>query len=173
MTRSSSTSTRWCFTVNNPSTEEVQGVKRMVQVPECLIATVGLERGAQGTPHLQGFAVFLHEVTRSAMEEALGGRTHLEKMRGRVAQNRAYCRKEGNVIAEKGADDEKTKPMRKKAMWSGVLLAAKTMEPDEFQEHYPEHWMLRRAAVERLMIEAQVKKATIWEGNLQSKKVWL
>jgi hypothetical protein len=47
-------------------------------VEECLLATVGLEAGAQGTPLLQGFLVFITEVTRVALEQALGARADLE-----------------------------------------------------------------------------------------------
>jgi hypothetical protein len=46
-----------------------------------------------------------------------------------------------------------------------VLEAAKTMNPAEFQVQHPEHWMIRRAGVERIMIEAQVTRKTIWKRN--------
>jgi hypothetical protein len=146
--------------VSHPSEEEVEEVvKRIVQVPEYLIATLRLEQGAEGTPHLQGFAVFLHEMSRRTMERTLGGRAHLEMMKGRVAQNSAYCQKEGSVIAEKGAEETKTRTASRAEMWAEVLEGAKTMTPEEFQGGPPEQWMIRKNPVERMMIEAMMKRS--------------
>jgi hypothetical protein len=89
-------STRWVLTINNYTLEEEALVVAAVQLPECILATVGREVGAEGTPHLQGFLVFIAPVTRTALEAALGGRAYLQKMHGSVRQNQSYV---GNLTA--------------------------------------------------------------------------
>jgi hypothetical protein len=66
--------------------------------PEVVAMTVGREIGEQDIPHLQGFVTFIGDVTRVALEEILGGRAHLEVMRGSVRQNQIYCRKQGDLL---------------------------------------------------------------------------
>jgi hypothetical protein len=170
-----SSSTRWCFTVNHPTDEDEEAVKNMVNRDECLQATVGREVGESGTPHLQGFAVFIGEVQRATLERMLGGRAHLEVMRGTVRQNQTYCRKQGNLMIEKGGEGrpKNEEKKSKREMWAEVLAAAKAKNPAEFQLLYPEHWMIRRNAVERIMIEAQGQRTEIWTGDLQTKNIWI
>jgi hypothetical protein len=57
--------------------------------------------------------------------------------------------------------------------FSRILEAAKTLTPAEFQVQEPEQWIVRRAAIERIMVEEQARKATAWDGELPSKNVWL
>jgi hypothetical protein len=58
------------MTLNNPTEDEEALVTAAVQLPECILATVGREVGQQGTPHLQDFFGFVAPVTRTALEAA-------------------------------------------------------------------------------------------------------
>lgn len=54
----------------------------------------GEEVGAEGTPHLQGYAVSTNARTLSAMKKVLGSsRLHLQKSKGSGKQNVDYCKK--------------------------------------------------------------------------------
>jgi len=48
----------WCFTLNNPSEEEVQRLKDAVAARPFTKYIVANEKGAEGTPHLQGWLRF-------------------------------------------------------------------------------------------------------------------
>jgi hypothetical protein len=69
--------TRWYFTVNNFTDEEVQACRRMYELEAVECGTVEREVGeAEGTPHLQGFVVFRERRSRSQVKRMLGGRVH-------------------------------------------------------------------------------------------------
>ena len=94
----SPSSTRWCFTLNNPTEPErvtlaQAGIENAAQQIVYLI--VGREVGAEGTPHLQGFVIFEKPIRRSTVKIRLGSeRFHLEPARGTSQQASDYCKKE-------------------------------------------------------------------------------
>ena len=75
------TSTRYVFTINNPEAPldtaawEAAGVR---------LAVWQQERGAEGTPHLQGYITFKR--TTAARREALARRTRIPRTRQRKAR---------------------------------------------------------------------------------------
>ena len=89
------TSTRYVFTINNPEAPldtaawEAAGVR---------LAVWQQERGAEGTPHLQGYITFKKNHRRPAVERLLGGRAFLEPAKGKHAQCVAYCTKEDTRV---------------------------------------------------------------------------
>lgn len=88
---SSGTHRSWCFTLNNP---------RNNQLPIDFHADYciwQLERGSNGTPHLQGFCYFKHAI-RLAKLKRLSREAHWEKARGNVRQNIAYCSKSSTRV---------------------------------------------------------------------------
>jgi len=76
----------WCFTINNPENNEV---------PEGWgsYCTWQLEKGAEGTPHLQGYVEF-DKVQRLSALKKLSKSAHWEARKGSQAQAIAYCNKE-------------------------------------------------------------------------------
>lgn len=88
-------STRWVFTINNPTDEDRNHVAELGvhQLRKYLI--VGRETGESGTPHLQGFVVFTRGLTRTRVSRLLP-RAHLEPARGTSAQAADYCKKDGD-----------------------------------------------------------------------------
>jgi hypothetical protein len=147
---------RYVCTINNPTEDDVQAVRNMVNCEAVLMATVGYETGDQGTPHLQGFAVLGAPWTRRQFAGAVGGREYVAVMVASVPANRRYCSKQGNVLAEKGG--KLTEP-RRDTRWAEVLAEAKRANPEQFQSHYPYIWLSMRGAIERVMLEAQADAA--------------
>lgn len=87
-------SARWVFTINNYSADDLTAV-RSVRSP--LLVVYGVEKGAQGTPHLQGYVEHMNgsRLRRSQVEKALGGRAWLSVARGDEFQAVGYCVKDG------------------------------------------------------------------------------
>lgn len=86
---------RWCFTLNNYTEEEYQTLIANDGLCEYLV--VGKERGAEGTPHLQGYVEWKAAVRLTTCKTRLGSqRYHVEVARGSAQENRTYCTKEGD-----------------------------------------------------------------------------
>jgi len=86
----------WCFTLNNYTDAEYRRIIEWGAGSQCEYLVVGRERGASGTPHLQGYVVLDVRKRMQQVKEALGNRVHLELARGTAAQNREYCTKEND-----------------------------------------------------------------------------
>ena len=83
---------RWCFTINNYKTVPT-GLPTNVAVKYLCF---GKEVGKQtGTPHLQGFVEFKHQVYRPHRFFAECGHGFFQPTRGTVQENIDYCSKDG------------------------------------------------------------------------------
>lgn len=85
----------WCFTINNYTDKDVElfeseDFKR--QVRYCIY---GFEVGENNTKHIQGFIYFHNTKTFKTVKKILI-RAHIEKMKGSISQNVAYCSKDNN-----------------------------------------------------------------------------
>lgn len=85
---------RWCYTLNNYTEEDEKRLQKL----ECKYHIYGRERGALGTPHLQGFINFGRgkRMRLKGVKEAVGARAHLEPAKGTDLDSKAYCSKEGD-----------------------------------------------------------------------------
>lgn len=107
-------SKRWCYTLNNYSAVE----KELMEKIECVYQVIGIEKGENGTPHLQGFIIFKSNKRLSNMK-TINKRAHWEPAKGTSEQASTYCKKDGNFkefgrlpmtssqVAQKGGDAEK------------------------------------------------------------------
>jgi len=86
-------SRNWVFTLNNYTEEQLDALRTIVD--RGLAKYIGFqpERGANGTPHLQGCVVFGTSITLGAAKARMPGQPHLERMLGTFEQARDYCRK--------------------------------------------------------------------------------
>jgi len=89
------TSTRFCFTTNNPTPAAEQAIISLLQSDGVRYGIFGRERGANGTPHLQGFLIFHQNRRFNAVRGLLPG-SHIERARGTSVQARDYCKKDGD-----------------------------------------------------------------------------
>lgn len=89
-------STRWCFTINNPTDADRDAVAQLGNNRvRCKYLVVGREQGELGTPHLQGFCVLTSGATRTRISSWLP-RGHFEQTRGSSVQAGTYCKKDGD-----------------------------------------------------------------------------
>ena len=99
-------SRRWCFTVNNPTREELAAFSQISDTAEqhqIVHCVVGREVGANGTPHLQGYVEFLNRKRMGGVKRiVMFGRSHLEPARGTPEQAGGYCRKDGSIVCDYG-----------------------------------------------------------------------
>lgn len=88
-------STRWCFTLNNYSPQDVIFLTELGSEVKYLV--FGREvAGTTGTPHLQGFVIFHTNKRLNAAKLAISNRAHLEIARGTSEQASTYCKKEND-----------------------------------------------------------------------------
>lgn len=91
-------STRWCFTINNPTPEDEQRLINLcddVRGNGIVYLVWGREIGEYGTPHFQGFVIFRNRKRLRAVRDVLGQRGHYECTRGTAREASDYCKKDG------------------------------------------------------------------------------
>lgn len=99
-----------CFTLNNPTEEELTNLRSLItKYPTVFKYHVHqLERGSQnGTLHVQGFIQAANPVEFKTWKRYLGDRAHISFTKGTPQQNRDYCTKDsdrvpGSLIYEEG-----------------------------------------------------------------------
>lgn len=93
------TSRNWCFTINNPSSQEdrVQDWEEKSSARYCVWQ---MEKGEDGTPHVQGYLCVSPSKPLAFMKKNYNSRAHWEK-RAAPTHKQAidYCRKEESRIA--------------------------------------------------------------------------
>jgi len=87
-------STRWVFTLNNYTNDQVLHLQQLAPAVKYLI--FGREVGEAGTPHLQGFVIFKERKRLTSAKNLISNQAHLEVARGTSEQASDYCKKEGN-----------------------------------------------------------------------------
>lgn len=135
---------RWCFTHNNYSPEDYAAIKAYLQA-QAEYAIIGEERGASGTPHLQGYFCLKQKNRLSNIKGVLSIPIHLDKARGTCAQNRAYCSKDGNIW------EHGTMPKYSRGSDSSIecatselleVLETGSSTLQEFMHSHPTQWLL-------------------------------
>lgn len=117
----------YCFTTNNYTEQLFNEIKAV----ECKYMCVGKEVGESGTPHLQGVICFKTVKSLKQVSELIP-HSHIEAIKGSVAQNIVYCSKGGDVI-EIGERpmSQKRKGEVEKERWELALSAFKAGNFDQ------------------------------------------
>lgn len=85
----------WCFTLNNYTQDEIEELKNISNAS----IVFQEEKGASGTPHLQGVILFKNPQTLAGVRKH-NNRAHFEKMVGTKMQAIRYCTKEDTRSGE-------------------------------------------------------------------------
>lgn len=119
----------YCFTINNWTEDD--WAKAQSLKASCKYLVIGKEVGDEGTPHLQGFAQFHHQIRFTTLTKQLP-RAHIEPARGRPDQAATYCKKEGDFWE---AGEPPVSPKRKgeleKERWASAWKNAKAGKLEE------------------------------------------
>lgn len=88
---------RWVFTINNYTAEEEAHLQVLASDERCQYLVYGRELGESGTPHLQGFVIFVSALRFGPVKCLIGDRSHIAVSTARVPTQAAnYCKKDGN-----------------------------------------------------------------------------
>jgi len=164
---------RYSFTLNNYSEDEYLSLRRSLE-SSCKYAIIGKEVGESGTPHLQGYCIFLTRCVFSSVKDRLNPRVHVEVSRGSPRQNRSYCRKDGDYWEFGEAPAGSAAPSRSGGRPSKDTIALAFQESiarghdglNEFADSFPGEYsfsghvllrnsLFRRRPVERPTINVQ------------------
>lgn len=89
----------WCFTLNNPKSEEVESLKCKLGIINgpCSYIIWQYEKGDSGTEHLQGYLEYKTRKRFNSVKRDIGDRAHIERRMDKRGNARAiqYCKKEG------------------------------------------------------------------------------
>jgi len=83
---------RWCFTLNNYTTEEVAQLHSTFDHAQWIF---GREVGKEGTQHLQGYVEWKNACSFIQMKKRIP-RAHIELAKGSKEDNYKYCSKDGD-----------------------------------------------------------------------------
>lgn len=167
----------------HPSEEEMARIKNQIEESNENLAKaiVGIEEGSKrGTidafQHLQGYLQYKMQMSGWQMLRIWSDKAHWEQAKGNSRHNFKYCSKENNILVVKGFEKEEESMDTKRAKteyWTQIIRDATELSPTEFAEKNPKEWLIRRAAIERIMLESSRKKMKTWGGALKQKNVWM
>ena len=83
----------WVYTLNNYTDDEVVHLKAL----NCRYHILGMERGENDTPHVQGYIEFAKPIRFNAVKLLLP-RAHIEPRRGSRGEAREYSKKDGDFF---------------------------------------------------------------------------
>ena len=89
----------WVFTLNNPKGVPEQLVNRLRQFDGVLFGVFQLEKGANNTPHYQGYIGLKRSQRFSYVQGLISGSPHWEPRRGTHAQAYDNCTKQETRIS--------------------------------------------------------------------------
>lgn len=165
----------WCWTLNNYTAEEHAKLIQAGQTLEQLnirYLVFGRERGAQGTPHLQGYIILHTAVRWSTLNNRLQiepGRIHWERTMGTPHQASEYCKKDGD-FSEFGQLPAPDNTNQYTMIAHKIAQGATTQQ---IREEFPGTWLRFHTAIDRWINEGRQQRLESYDGNLQDKNLWL
>ena len=89
---------RYTFTINNPTAAELEGCHHLGSLGVVGYLVFGIEKGASGTEHIQGFVNFKKKHRFNKVKKLISTRAHIEVARGTDLDNQRYCSKDGHFF---------------------------------------------------------------------------
>jgi len=130
-----------CFTINNPTEEDVHWCEQVV----CSYICYGRERGESGTPHIQGYIEFEVPKRFTTLKRECP-RGHFEKRMGTASQASTYCQKDGDYV-ERGNISQQGK----RSDLDGVVAdVVERLPMKEIAEAHPAVYVKYHRGLERL-----------------------
>lgn len=127
----------WCFTINNPTGLDNEGLEKLSECSDYLV--YGRETGDQGTFHYQGYVRFKHPVRVNRVKECLP-RAHIEFQKGTAHQAAEYCKKDGDF--REWGNPPKGRGSGTKEMWINIINWAESGELEKIKTEYPHVYFL-------------------------------
>lgn len=98
----------WCWTLNNPTPDEVTSIRALTLTNVATYLVYGEEIGDNLTPHLQGYVELVKKQRLGTVKKIMGfSRVHLEPRFGSQQDAIAYCKKGEQSHSEWTAKKEK------------------------------------------------------------------
>lgn len=89
----------WVFTLNNYTEDELDELCSLFHEEHANYVILGLEKGQEGTEHVQGYIELLEKVSLVAFKRLPGmERVHCEIRRGTAMEASTYCKKDDNFL---------------------------------------------------------------------------
>jgi len=82
-----------CYTVNNPTEEDTEQIRTLVESGVATYNVAANEIADSGTPHIQGYCELQKRMRHQAVQASLPHGTHFEPRRGSTDQAIRYCLK--------------------------------------------------------------------------------
>lgn len=90
----------WCFTINNPQEKWKNELISMTEHKDFRYVICQLERGDEGTRHIQGYIQFNGQLRGSTIKK-IHAKAHWEIAAGSLEQNEIYCSKDETSLNER------------------------------------------------------------------------
>lgn len=161
----SGVSRNWCFTWNNYTLQDLEDISKW----EVKFIKYGIEVGALGTPHLQGYVV-LDKTVRLSGVKKMGPKCHWEIMKGSIEQNDTYCEKDGEFFS-RGIKpmSQKRKGEVESERWDLALRAAKE---GRFEDIPSEIALKYCRNIDYIRNKELMKRPVCLDGELTNQWVW-
>lgn len=152
----------YCFTINNFNEGEVENLKKI----DCKYIVFGMEKGEEGTPHLQGYIEFRNGKTISAIHKLSGfERAWLKERKGTPKEAADYCKKDGKFY-ERGTISEQGKRTELQSVTDDVQDG---ISLDDIAMDHPETWIKYHKGITSLWNIVNVKH----RNDDKKKIVWI
>lgn len=134
------TATRgYCFTINNPTDNDIIALNQAYGAGKCRYLCYGHEVGEDGTYHLQGYIHFYSQTTFGTCKRLIGGRAHIEARKGSIEQAIDYCKKDGQF--EEFGEKPISPAIKNKTDWAEILKRAEASDFAWIKAKHPRIWI--------------------------------
>lgn len=165
--------TRWTFTVNNYTEDDVEALKDLFEKIECSYWVFGREIApTTGTRHLQGYFRTQTRIYRNTLTSRFHF-SYLVLANGSEYKNREYCTKDGD-FEESNEKDCRGKPAGVTAdeRCREMLKDIQELNEMEFEAKWPREAFYHGNRIKEWKIRHTPQKQA-WNGNLKEKNIWI